>query len=129
MAMKPGVTTLLGYHFGGSNVPVVSDSSHLLSNDGLVGRVVIMFVETGLLFPFLPGDTLLFAAGVIAAQATTPVDIWTLTPCTALAAVLGTQCGYFIGRSIGPAPLPVTASAAAAFIRRRRAGEAVAPGQ
>jgi membrane-associated protein len=69
----------------------------------LIGVMVIIFVETGLLFPFLPGDTLLFTAGVIAAQATTPVDIWTLVPCTALAAVLGTQCGYFIGRRIGPA--------------------------
>ena len=39
MAMKPGATTLLGYHFDRSNVPVVSDSSHLLSNDGLAGRV------------------------------------------------------------------------------------------
>ena len=51
----------------------------------LIGVMVIIFVETGLLFPFLPGDTLLFTAGVIAAQATTPVDIWTLVPCTALA--------------------------------------------
>ena len=39
MAMKPGATTLLGYHFDRSNVPVASDSSHLLSNDGLAGRV------------------------------------------------------------------------------------------
>jgi len=69
----------------------------------LIGVMVIIFVETGLLFPFLPGDTLLFTAGVIAAQAITPVDIWTLVPCTALAAVLGAQCGYFIGRRIGPA--------------------------
>jgi membrane-associated protein len=69
----------------------------------LAGVMIIIFVETGLLFPFLPGDTLLFTAGVIAAQATSPIDIWTLTPCTALAAVLGTQCGYVIGRRIGPA--------------------------
>ncbi|HYR13178.1 MAG TPA: DedA family protein, partial [Mycobacterium sp.] len=44
----------------------------------LIGMMVIIFVETGLLFPFLPGDTLLFTAGVIAAQAITPVDIWTI---------------------------------------------------
>jgi membrane protein DedA with SNARE-associated domain len=36
-----------------------------------------------LLFPFLSGDTLLFTAGMIAAHATTPVDIWVLTPFTA----------------------------------------------
>jgi membrane-associated protein len=69
----------------------------------LIGVMVIIFVETGLLFPFLPGDTLLFTAGVIAAQAITPVDIWTLVPCAALAALLDAQCGYFIGRRIGPA--------------------------
>jgi len=69
----------------------------------LVGVMVIIFIETGLLFPFLPGDTLLFTAGMIAAQATTPVDIWALTPCTAIAAVLGAQCAYVIGRRVGPA--------------------------
>jgi len=40
MAMKPGATTFPGYHFGGSNVALVSDLSHLLSDDGLVGRVL-----------------------------------------------------------------------------------------
>lgn len=90
-------------------LPALMDPMYWLGDGGvfgsavLAGVMIIIFIETGLLFPFLPGDTLLFTAGVIAAQATTPVDIWTLTACTALAAVLGTQCGYLIGRSVGPA--------------------------
>jgi membrane-associated protein len=69
----------------------------------LIGVVVVIFIETGLLFPFLPGDTLLFTAGVIAAQRVSAVDIWTLTPCAAVAAFLGGQCAYVIGRRLGPA--------------------------
>jgi membrane-associated protein len=69
----------------------------------LAGVMIIIFTETGLLLPFLPGDTLLFTAGMIAAQPTSPVDLWVLAPCAALAAMLGSQCGYCIGRGMGPA--------------------------
>ena len=63
--------------------------------------LVIVFVETGLLFPLLPGESLLFTGGLLAAKGT--LDIWVLAPAVALAAVLGDQTGYFIGRRIGPA--------------------------
>lgn len=69
----------------------------------LPGVMLIVFIETGLLFPFLPGDTLLFTAGLIAAQPNAPVSIWTLAPCSALAAVAGGQLGYYIGHRLGPA--------------------------
>ena len=69
----------------------------------LAGVMVIVFIETGLLFPLSPGDTLLFSAGLIAAQPNSPVSIQVLAPCAALAALLGSQCGYFIGRRLGPA--------------------------
>lgn len=69
----------------------------------LPGVMIIVFIETGLLFPFLPGDTLLFTAGLIAAQPDAPVEIWTLAPCAAIAAVAGGQLGYVIGRRLGPA--------------------------
>lgn len=69
----------------------------------LPGVMLIVFIETGLLFPFLPGDTLLFTAGLIAAQPNAPVDVWTLAPCAALAAVAGGQLGYLIGWRLGPA--------------------------
>ena len=64
--------------------------------------MIIVFIETGLLFPFLPGDTLLVTAGLIAVQADAPVDIWTLAPCAAVAAVAGGQLGYLIGWRLGP---------------------------
>jgi membrane-associated protein len=63
----------------------------------------IIFCETGLVVtPFLPGDSLLFAAGSIAAQASTPLNILPLFFSLLLASILGNQLNYFIGRAIGP---------------------------
>lgn len=64
--------------------------------------MLVVFLETGLLTPFLPGDTLLFTAGLLAAQEAAPVGIWTLAPCAAVAAVAGGQVGYLIGLRMGP---------------------------
>jgi membrane-associated protein len=63
--------------------------------------LVIVFVETGLLFPLLPGESLLFTGGLLAAKGT--LDVWVLAPAVAVVAILGDQTGYFIGRRIGPA--------------------------
>ena len=60
----------------------------------------IVFAETGLVVtPFLPGDSLLFAAGAIAA--TGALDVWVLALLIAFAAVLGNTVNYSIGRSAG----------------------------
>jgi membrane-associated protein len=64
--------------------------------------LVVVFIETGLLFPLLPGESLLFTGGLLAAKGLAP-DIWILAPAVAVVAILGDQCGYFIGRRIGPA--------------------------
>jgi membrane-associated protein len=64
--------------------------------------LVVVFIETGLLFPLLPGESLLFTGGLLAAKGLAP-DIWILAPAVAVVAVLGDQCGYLIGRRIGPA--------------------------
>ncbi len=64
--------------------------------------LVIVFIETGLLFPLLPGESLLFTGGMLSAGGHAP-NIWIMAPAVALVAVLGDQCGYFIGRRIGPA--------------------------
>ena len=61
----------------------------------------IIFAETGLVVtPFLPGDSLLFAAGAIAA--TGALDIWLLFLLLAGAAILGNTVNYSIGHFIGP---------------------------
>lgn len=61
---------------------------------------LIIMLETGIiLFPFLPGDGLLFSAGVIAA--TTNLNILVLWPLLMLAAITGNLLNYFIGNMLG----------------------------
>ncbi|MFE7796872.1 DedA family protein [Nocardia sp. NPDC057440] len=74
-----------------------------LKNAVLPAILVIVFIETGLLFPILPGDSLLFTGGLLAAQPNPPVSIWVLVPAVAITAFAGDQCAYWIGRAIGPA--------------------------
>ncbi len=62
---------------------------------------LIILVETGLVvMPFLPGDSLLFAAGALAA--TGAMDPWILVGLLFIAAVLGDTMNYHIGKYIGP---------------------------
>jgi membrane-associated protein len=61
---------------------------------------VIIFLETGLVItPFLPGDSLLFAAGAIAS--TGLINIWIIFFILLAAAILGDSTNYLIGRFIG----------------------------
>lgn len=63
----------------------------------------IIFCETGLVVtPFLPGDSLIFAAGSIAANANTPLKIELLFIFLTIASILGNKLNYFIGRLVGP---------------------------
>ncbi len=62
---------------------------------------LIVFAETGLVVtPFLPGDSLLFAAGAMAAQGV--LNVWLLLGSLAVAAVLGDAVNYSIGHFVGP---------------------------
>ncbi|WP_222438576.1 DedA family protein [Rhodococcus sp. BP22] len=80
------------------------DPSTLLATFGLIGLLAVIFVETGLLIGFfLPGDSLLFTAGVLVAQADPFVPLWVILVSAPIAAALGDQCGYLIGRAAGPA--------------------------
>ena len=76
----------------------------------LVGILVVVFVESGVLFPVLPGDTLLFVAGMLAAgtaargaAVNANFQLWQLLVFIPIAAILGGQVGYFIGRFLGTA--------------------------
>lgn len=63
----------------------------------------IIFCETGLVVtPFLPGDSLLFAAGSIAAYPHQPLSIQLLFVLLVMASMLGNKLNYLIGRAIGP---------------------------
>ena len=79
------------------------DPEVLIETFGTFGLLAIVFVESGLLVGFfLPGDSLLFTAGLLSSQGTLP-DIWILLVTIPLAAIAGDQVGYSIGRKAGPA--------------------------
>ena len=70
----------------------------------IVGVMLVIFAETGLLVGFfLPGDSLLFTLGMFVGTGAVGVHIWVAAPLVWLAAVIGNQTGYFIGRKAGPA--------------------------
>lgn len=63
---------------------------------------LIIFIETGLVvMPFLPGDSLLFATGMLAAQFPESLNIWLVMILMFIAAVLGDALNYTIGKDIG----------------------------
>ncbi|WP_231494833.1 VTT domain-containing protein [Cellulomonas sp. KRMCY2] len=68
----------------------------------LIGVCVIVFIETGLLFPLLPGDSLLFTAGALVAQDKLDFPLWLLCTLLFAAAFLGDQTAYLIGHTAGP---------------------------
>ena len=64
----------------------------------------IIFAETGLLVGFfLPGDSLLFTAGLLVSTGSMPVNIWVLMLLLIVSGFIGNQLGYFIGYKAGPA--------------------------
>ncbi|WP_407079846.1 DedA family protein [Arthrobacter jinronghuae] len=64
----------------------------------------IVFAETGLLIGFfLPGDSLLFTAGLLVATGTIDINVWLLAILVFISAFVGDQTGYYIGRKAGPA--------------------------
>jgi membrane-associated protein len=72
----------------------------------LVGVALIIFAECGLLVGFfLPGDSLLFTAGLFAVSADGlgGVPLWVVCVVLVVAALAGNACGYGIGRVAGPA--------------------------
>lgn len=75
-------------------------SPEAIAQGGLMLIALIIFVESGLLVGFfLPGDTLLIAAGVLAAQGALPIELTILT--IIVAAIVGDNVGYTIGKYSG----------------------------
>lgn len=78
-----------------------SDPTGLIMWGGYVALTIIIFAETGLLIGFfLPGDSLLVSAGLIAAHGT--LDVWFMCLILSAAAILGQTVGYAIGHAAGP---------------------------
>ena len=67
----------------------------------LIGLAVMVFIESGVLFPFLPGDSLLFTAGLLASSGVIPVPVWLVILVAFVSAALGDQVGYWLGHRFG----------------------------
>ncbi|MFJ7146867.1 DedA family protein [Streptomyces sp. NPDC100445] len=91
------------------------DAQSLLAAFGVLGVAVVMFAETGLLIGFfLPGDSLLFTAGLLCTgtgQHGVRLSVGPLLAAAAIGALAGAQCGYLIGRRAGGALLARSRSA------------------
>jgi membrane-associated protein len=70
---------------------------------GYVGLTAIIFAETGLLVGFfLPGDSLLVTAGLLAADPSFGLNVWLLGAILMVAAIVGDTVGYHVGKTTGP---------------------------
>ncbi|MGW5647927.1 DedA family protein [Saccharopolyspora sp. NPDC003752] len=84
----------------------VLDSRSLVTGFGALGVFLVLFAETGLLIGFfLPGDSLLFTAGVLAATGAGGSSLLPLLVAAAAGALAGAQVGYLIGKRGGAAAL------------------------
>lgn len=80
------------------------DPEWLISTFGLLGILAIVFAESGLLIGFfLPGDSLLFTAGLLTADGQyITYPLWLVCLLVTIAAIAGDQVGYAFGRKVGP---------------------------
>ena len=84
--------------------PSFLDPQWLISTFGLLGILILVFAESGLLIGFfLPGDSLLFTTGLLVAEGTyLRQPLWLMCLLVSVAAVAGDQFGYLFGRRLGP---------------------------
>jgi membrane-associated protein len=89
-----------------SIMPQWLDAEYLLSGLGgfmLVGLCLIVFAECGLLVGFfLPGDSLLFMAGLFISKGLITEPLWLVATILTICAFIGNVTGYWIGRWVGP---------------------------
>ncbi|MEU3254112.1 VTT domain-containing protein [Streptomyces sp. NPDC006997] len=80
------------------------DPNYLLDTFGIWGLLLIVFAESGLLIGFfLPGDSLLFTAGLLITSNQLDFPLWAAIILICVAAILGDQAGYMFGKKVGPA--------------------------
>ena len=93
----------------------VLDAHSLLAAFGVLGVGVVLFAETGLLIGFfLPGDSLLFTAGLLCtgkSDSGVHLSLGPLLVAAAVGALAGAQCGFLLGRKAGGALLARSRSA------------------
>jgi membrane-associated protein len=78
------------------------DPEKLIQTGGLILILIVIFTENGIFFGFfLPGDTLLFTAGLLCATGKFEISILILLISIWVAAVLGNLFGYYFGRKVG----------------------------
>jgi membrane-associated protein len=84
--------------------PDFLDPEWLISTFGLLGILAIVFAESGLLIGFfLPGDSLLFTAGLLTADGEyITYPLWLVCLLITIAAIAGDQVGYAFGKKVGP---------------------------
>jgi membrane-associated protein len=79
---------------------LLKDPINLIKTVGIIGMCLIIFAETGLLFGFfLPGDSLLIAAGILASDHHLPLDV--LLVSLSISAIVGDAVGFYIGHKLG----------------------------
>lgn len=78
-------------------------SAETIAAAGLLIVLLVIFTETGLLIGFfLPGDSLLFTTGLLLNEGTLDAPLWLFLVTVPIAAIVGDQVGYTIGRVAGP---------------------------
>ena len=78
------------------------DLKEVIQTVGIIGLIAIVFAESGLFFGFfLPGDSLLFTAGSVAALRPDLLNIWTMMVWLIIAAIAGDSVGYWCGEKFG----------------------------
>ncbi|NIH77901.1 membrane-associated protein [Amycolatopsis viridis] len=86
-------------------MPKWFNPEYLLTQFGayvIVGLCLVIFIESSI-FPVLPGDSLLFTAGLFVAQGSIHAPLWLVCTLVTIAALLGNVVGYLIGWKAGPA--------------------------
>jgi len=81
----------------------LTDATSIISTGGFYLLLIVVFAETGLFFGFfLPGDYLLFMAGLLCATGVLNVPVYVLILSLIVAGVLGNYTGYWFGYRTGP---------------------------